>query len=86
MKLKESFIMHNDGTESILISANASEFSGLVKGNKTFGCILECLATETTEEEIVLKLSEKYDADKETIAKDVQNTLVNLRKIGALDE
>ncbi len=61
-------------------------FSGLVKGNKTLGAILELLKKDTSEKEIVAAMKARYDASEEIIARDVKKALAELRKIGALEE
>lgn len=86
MKLKEGFITHESEGEHITVSAGGSAFSGLIRSNGTAGFIVECLKTETTQEEIVRKMLEKYDAPREVIAADVGKILATLRGIGALDE
>lgn len=47
---------------------------------------VECLKEDTTEEAIVERMLEKYDAPRERIATDVAKILAKLRGIGALDE
>ena len=47
--------------------------------------IVDCLKSETSETEIIEKMSEKYDAPKEIIAMDVKKILDTLRSIGAID-
>ncbi len=86
MKLKSRFITHETGNESLLIPTGGAGFSGLVKGNKTLGAILELLKDETTEEKIVEALSERFDAPAEKISSDVKKALSELRKIGAIEE
>ena len=41
MKLSKDFISHDTGCESLLVPIGAANFSGLVKGNATFGAIVE---------------------------------------------
>lgn len=86
MKLKNEFITQSFGDESLLVPTGAAEFSGIVKGNKTLGAILECLKQETSEDDIVLSLKERYDAPEDVIRRDVEKVINELRKIGALDE
>ena len=86
MKLKNEFIVHETDRESLLVPTGAAEFSGLVKGNKTFGAILELLKTEITENAIIAAMTERFDAPEEVIRSDVQKALSELKKIGALDE
>lgn len=85
MKLKKSFMTHNADGEHILIDTEGM-FSGIVRSNETAAFIVECLKQETTEEEIVNVLCEKYDAPRAVIALDVKKIMENLRSVGALDE
>ena len=86
MKLNKGFISHDDGNQKILVSTGATRFSGLVRSNETAGFIISCLEKDTTEEEIVAKMQEKWDGPKEAMERDVKKIIAELRKIGALDE
>lgn len=85
MKLKPEFIIHNAGDEALLVPVGGAPFSGLVKGNKTLGAVLDLLKADTTEAEIVAALCARYDAPEETISADVRRALAELRRIGATD-
>lgn len=86
MKLKKEFITHYSEDEAFLVPVGGTGFSGLVKGNKTFGLIMEQLKQDTTEEKIVAALREQFDAPEGVVEGDVKKALENLRGIGALDE
>ena len=86
MRLRKDFITHDTGTESLLVPIGTAGFSGLVKGNKTLGAILELLKKDTSEKEIVAAMKARYDASEEIIARDVKKALAELHKIGALEE
>ena len=86
MKLKKEFIVHNTADESMLVPVGGAGFSGIVRGNKTLGAILELLKEQTTQEAIVDAMAQRFDAPKERIAQDVEKALAELRKIGALEE
>ena len=86
MRLKKEFITHEAGRESFLVPTGAADFSGLVKGNKTFGVILELLKNNTSEAEIVGAMKARFDAPEEIITRDVKKALTELRKIGAVEE
>ena len=86
MKLKDTFITYQEADEHLTIPAGGSAWNGLVRSNRTAGFIVECLKEDTTEEAIVGKMLEKYDAPREIIAADVAKILTKLRSIGALDE
>ncbi len=86
MKLKQEFISHTVEGETLLVPVGGSEFNGIVRGNKTFGAILEVLKNDTGEDAIIAALCARYDAPEAVIAADVHRALSELRRIGALDE
>lgn len=85
MKLRRAFIVHHAGDETVLVPAGGAGFSGIVRGNRTLGAILDLLKENTTEEALVASLSERFDAPQEAIRQDVRRVLTELRQIGALD-
>ena len=86
MKLKDEFIVHNAGYESLLIPTGDAGFTGLVRGNKTLGIILDLLKQDTTEEAVIAAMCEQFDAPEEIIARDVKKAVSELRRVGAIDE
>ena len=85
MKLKESFITHKNKDDYMMIDASG-KFAGIIHSNATAAFIIECLKTETTEDEILEKMIAKYDADKNIMADNVRKIIDKLRKIEAVDE
>ncbi len=85
MKLKESFITHKNKDDYMMIDASG-KFAGIIHSNATAAFIIECLKTETTEDEILEKMLAKYDADKNIMADNVRKIIDKLRKIEAVDE
>ena len=86
MKINEKYIVHNTNQEGLLIPTGGAEFSGIVRGNKTLGAVLELLQTETTEKDVIERLCERFEAPEMVIAADVRKVLKELRDIGAIDE
>ncbi len=86
MKLRKEFITHNTDSESLLVPTGAAGFSGLVKGNKTLGVILDLLKDDTTEADIVAAMKARFNAPEDIITRDVNKAISELRKIGAIDE
>ncbi len=84
MRLKKEFISHNTDKESLLVPAGGASFAGLVKGNKTFGAIVELLKDDISRDGIVAALRDRFDAPEGVIEKDVDRALTELEKIGAL--
>ena len=85
MKLKSDFITHNSADESYLVPTSGAEFSGIVKGNKTLGTIVELLKVETTRDQVVAAMKERFEAPEGAIERDVDRVISELQKIGALE-
>lgn len=85
MKLNSGFLTHDDGENKLLVSTGATKFSGLVRSNSSAGFIIECLETETTEDEIIAKMRKKWDVSDEIARRDVRKIVEQLRGIGAID-
>ena len=85
MKLKSSFRSHNSAGESYLVPTADAAFSGMVKGNKTLGAIIEYLKEDTTEEQIVAAMRARFDAPEGAIERDVKRVIEELQKIDALE-
>ena len=86
MRLKDEFIAHGAGAESLLVPTGAAGWAGVVRGNRTLGAILELLKSETDEAAVVVAMRERFDAPDGAVERDVARVLDELRKIGALDE
>ncbi len=86
MRLNKNFFTYNTDSESILVPAVEAGFSGVVRGNRTLGTILELLAEDTTEEQIVTAMKDRFSAPEGEIERDVRQAITELRRIGALDE
>ena len=85
MKLKESFVTHKNKDDYMMIDASG-KFAGLIHSNATTAFIVDCMRTETTREEIIQKMLDKYDADETDVAQDVDKIINALKSIGAVDE
>lgn len=88
MKLKEGFLIHQAGDETLVVASGpaASVFNGLIRNNETAGFIFEQLQHPTTEQAIVDAMEARYDAPREQIARDVHRIVERLRSEGFLDE
>ena len=85
MKLNNEFVAHDTGSETVLVGTGNSGFSGIVRGNRTLGTILEILAEDVTEEQLIAAMKERYDAPEGAIERDVAKAISELRRIGAID-
>ena len=88
MRMKEGFVLHQIGGDHLAVATGKAEkdFTGFVRSNETAGYIFELLQQETTEAAIVDAMCERYDADREVIAKDVAVIVEKIRAAGFLDE
>lgn len=89
MKLKEDYVIYESGEEESIAVAtgeSATVFNGLLRANKTAAFIMECLGEETTEEEIVSRMLERFDADEQNVRSDVREILDVLRSAAAIEE
>lgn len=86
MRLRNEFLSHKNATEAFIIPTDKANFSGLVRGNKAFGDVINLLKNKTTEDEIIQAMLAKYDAQEETIRHDVKKGLDALRNAVALSE
>ena len=86
MKLKNGFITHEVGEQQVMVAAGDINFNGLVRSNETAAFIVDSLKKETTKGAIVDAMTEKYDAPREVVERDVEAILDKLRSIEALDE
>lgn len=86
MKLKDGFVTHTLDGESILLAVGDSDFSGMVRSNSSAAFIIECLKKDTTEDEIISAMMEKYEVTHETVKRDIKGVIAKLREIGAIDE
>ena len=84
MKLKDTFVTYSSGSDYIVVATEG--FSGMVRSNRTAAFIIEALKENTTPEKIVDAMTEKYDAPREVIERDVERVLAKLRSIGAVEE
>ena len=86
MKLNKEFLIHESHGETVLVPTGKAGFSGVVRGNKTFGAVVELLKKDTDEEKIVSAMKERFDAPEGAVEADVARILRELREIGALCE
>ena len=86
MRLSDQFVIHDTGTEQIMVPVGSAAFSGMVRSNRTAAFIVDCLREETTEAAIIRKLLEKYDVSEERAGADVRAIVEKLRGIGAIVE
>lgn len=89
MKLKDDYIIYNASEEEAIAVATGDEaenFNGLLRANKTAGAIMEFLKEDITEDELVKRMFDRFDATEEEIREGVKDVLETLRGVGAIEE
>lgn len=87
MKLNPKFLTHETFGEHYMIGTGDTAFNGIVKSNETAAFIIECLKSETTQDEVIDRLLAEYEgACRDTVSRDVEGVIRKLRGIGALEE
>ena len=85
MKLKKEFIAYSSETDGVIVPMQDADFSGIVRGNKTLGAIINLLKEETTRDQVVAAMKDRYEAPEGAIERDVDRVISELQKIGALE-
>ena len=86
MKLKKDFVTGWCRDAYLLTGTEKAEFKGILTGNATTAFVIECLKEQTDREDIIKKMSLKYDAPKSIIEEDVDKVLDALKNIGAVED
>lgn len=86
MKIVSGFVVREVGGKTFAVATGdlAKKFHGMITLGGSGKEIWEALQNDVTEEQIVDKLLDVYDVDRETAAKDVSAFLSKLRKAGLL--
>ena len=85
MKLKDGFITHTAGDDQLLLSVRDDGFKGVIRSNKTAAAIIDLLKTDTTRDEIIAAMLERFDVPPEEAARGVDSVLAGLRELGAVE-
>lgn len=71
-------------TVAVPISDGTEEFRGVIKVNDIGAFILELLGNEISEDEIIDTLSDRYNVDRNVLASDVHDFLIQFESRGLL--
>ena len=88
MKLKYEFIIRELGDRyvAVAVGEHAEDFSALIKMTKSGKIMMEMLQKETTEEEMLSALMEKYEGTEEFFREQIGKFVTGLRNAGAIEE
>lgn len=73
MKIKEGFILRNVAGSFVVVPIGEAtlDFNGMMNLNETGAFLFEKMIDGTTREDLIKALTDEYDVDEETAAKDV---------------
>ena len=83
-QLIPEFIIQQVGDKAIAVSANAKDFSGLIRLNKSGEFVFRLLQNEITLDEIVAVMLEKYDAEESLMRANAESLIAELEAKGLL--
>ena len=87
MKIKEGFLLRQFGDDYIVVAVgeDSGDFNKLITLNSVGAFIYENLRTETAYEEVLKKITDKYDVEENLAKADLDVFLNNVKKAGLLD-
>ncbi len=86
MKLKDIFEEELIGADKVMVSLDDTILNGIVRANETASYILSCLKNETTEEQIISNVCQRYNVNVELAQKGVVKMLSQLRELNLIEE
>ena len=88
MKIKDGFILREVAGNFVVVAVGnrANEFNGVINLTETAADIWKLLVKDTTEDEVIKNMQELYDADKETLSRDVTAFIGKLKGAGLIEE
>lgn len=86
MKMKDGFVMREVAGQYVVIAIGEASktFHGMIKLNSTGKDIWEALQEGLNEEQIALRLQEKYQVELGRVQQDVYEFLNSMREVGIL--
>ena len=86
MKIKDCFVLRNiAGINTIISSDASSNFEGMIALNDTGVFMWNILKNGATKEELVDKVINEYEIDKETASNDIDGFLEKLQSVDVFE-
>lgn len=87
MKISDDFIIKDVAGSNIVVPVEEKSlsFNSMLTLNNTGSFLWNCLKTETTKEEVIKKLIDKYGIDEQTAKTDVDEFIDKLAELGILE-
>lgn len=84
MKIKEGFMLRNVADNYVVVpmGKEAADFNGMITLNETGAFMWKCLEKGCTKEELVAKVLEEYEAEKEQVLQSVERFVKEIEENG----
>ena len=84
MKIKEGFMLRNVADNYVVVpmGKEAADFNGMITLNETGAFMWKCLEKGCTKEELVEKVLEEYEAEKEQVLQSVERFVKEIEENG----
>lgn len=86
MKIKDIFEEEMIGVDKVMVSLDNTILNGIIRTNETASYIISCLKSDTTEEEIISNVCNRYKINVELSRKGVAKILSQLRNLNLIEE
>lgn len=86
MKIKDIFEEEIIGRDKVMVSLDNKILNGIIRANETASYIISCLKYDTTEDNIVQNVCNKYNIEIELARKGVKKILLQLKELNLLEE
>lgn len=87
MKIKENFMLRKvaDCYVVVPIGAAVADFNGMINLNEAGAFLWQLLENDTTEDDVVAAMLERYEVDEEVARNDVKKFIAQLNDANLLD-
>ena len=84
MKIKEGFMLRNVADNYVVVpmGKEAADFNGMITLNETGAFMWKCLEKGCTKDELVAKVLEEYEAEKEQVLQSVERFVKEIEENG----
>lgn len=86
MKIKEGFMLRKVGNQSIVVAVGEASrnFNGIIRLNETGEILWNTLSEDCGQADLVDKILDVYDTDRDTAQRDVEAFVMKLREADLL--
>ena len=88
MRIKKGYLLRLVGNQNVVVAIGEEslKFNGMLRLNHTATYMWELLIEGSSEEELINAIHDRYDADIDTIKKDVTQFIVKLQEAKVIED